>query len=286
MTSQATASATRLSALRLVSFVPAARDAVHVGLLTPDAQHVIDLAPLGVTDALEAIDAIDMLRRAAGAIVHGDARRAIPVQGLHLVAPIPLVRSVVQASALPGRVPQGHPLGTDALRFLDPATLHGPGGHISRIEAESASVGLGTVVGSTLAAGAVISDDELDEALIGSVLMLGCARRGDDGGPECHPVAFGPFVAVPRRRPESLVCSRVAPLAPGAPADRQRVVTAPSDADVVALARRALRSHTLRPGDVLTIFPDVLMTAQDAVAGGSWVRCSAPGLGTLSIAVR
>ena len=40
----------RLSTLRLVSFIPRQRDAVHVGLLTPDAQHVVDLAHLGITE--------------------------------------------------------------------------------------------------------------------------------------------------------------------------------------------------------------------------------------------
>ena len=278
MTSPATASVPRLSALRLVSFVPAARDAVHVGLLTPDAQHVIDLAPLGVTDALDAIDQLDMLRRAAGAIVHGDARLALPLQGLHLVAPIPLVRTVVQDGA------------AAAPRFLDPATLHGPGGHISRAEAATAVVGLGAVLGRTLAARAGVtdepSDDELQAALIGSVLVLGCTGVGDDGLPARIPIALGPYLAVPRRRPDSLRCTWVAPLAPHAVPDLRQMCAAPDDAAVLALARRALQSHTLRPGDVLTIFPDVPVITLDAVAGGSWVRSSAPGLGTLSIAVQ
>jgi hypothetical protein len=62
---------------------------------------------------------------------------------------------------------------------------------------------------------------------------------------------------------------------------------APLDADFFALARAALRSHTLRPGDLITIFPEAAAPDQQSpVSGGSWVRVSAPGLGTLSLVVR
>ena len=47
MISPATGVAPALSALRLVCFVPHERDAVHVGLLSPDAQQVVDLASFG-----------------------------------------------------------------------------------------------------------------------------------------------------------------------------------------------------------------------------------------------
>ncbi|MES3032657.1 MAG: hypothetical protein V4813_01520 [Gemmatimonadota bacterium] len=274
MTSPATHVATRLSALRLVSFVPPQRDAVHVGLLTPDAQHVIDLAGLGITDALEALDQLPMLRQAAGAIVHGAARTAFPVSGLHLVAPIPLVRSVVSAP------------GQSAPAFADPATLHGPGGHLSRDEAAAAQVGMAAVVGTTLDARVHVDDETVHDALVGTVLVLGWPQPGHDGQPALRAGAVGPFVAVPRRRPDALILTHVAPLAPGAPDDHKRTVPAPTDAEFVALARRALASHVLRPGDLLTIFPTVTGPAVPwPVTGGSWVRASAPGLGSLSLAV-
>ena len=275
MTSSVATPAPRLSALRLVSFVTSARDAVRVGLLTPDANHIVDLEPLGITDALEAIDALDVLRQTAGAIIHGAARIALPVATVHLVAPIPLVRSVVQNGA------DAH-----GPRFMDPVTLHGPGGHISRTEAATAAVGLAAVVGVTVAAGSAPSDDDLDAALTGTTLVLGCLRDGDDGVPALQPVALGPFVAVPRRRPESLVCALVAPLAPDAAPDVQVIVPAPTGDAFFVLARAALRSHTLRAGDVLTIFPEAPPARHADVAGGSWLRLSAPGLGTLSVAVR
>ncbi len=275
MTSPATDVATRLSALRLVSFIPHQRDGVHVGLLTPDAQQVIDLAGLGITDALDALDQVVMLRQAAGAIIHGAARTAFPVSGLHLVAPIPLVRSVVLA---PGEVSPA---------FADPSTLHGPGGHLGRDDAALAQVGLAAVVGTTLDARTSCDDATLDRALVGTVLVLGWPQQGHDGLPALRPGAVGPFVAVPRRRPDSLIITHVAPLAPDAPADHKVSVSAPGDAEFAALARRALASHTLRPGDLLTIFPTVTgPSVAWPVAGGSWVRVSAPGLGTLSLAVR
>jgi len=275
MISPASGPATRLSALRLVSFIPAERDAVHVGMLSPDAQQVIDLAGLGITDALEALDQLDMLRQAAGAIVHGAARTAFEVGAVHLVAPIPLVRSVVQ---LPG---------ADTPRFEDPATLHGPGGHLGRDDASATRAGLAVVVGTTLDAHTTPDDATLDRALVGTVLVLGWPEPGHDGLPQLRPGAVGPYLAVPRRRPDALMLSHVAPLAPGAPPDRKWSAAAPDDAAFLALARRALASHTLRPGDLLTIFPESATPAEPVpVAGGSWVRLSAPGLGTLSLAVR
>lgn len=275
MTSSATAPVTKLSALRLVSFIPAERDAVHVGLLSPDAQHVVDLSGLGITDALEALDRLDMLRQTAGAIVHGAARTAFSTSAVHLVAPIPLVRSVVQ------RAGAAMPL------FADPVTLHGPGGHLGRSDAVRACAGLAAVVGTTLDAGSSPDDDALDRALIGTVLVLGWPQPGHDDLPELRPGAVGPYVAVPRRRPETLVLTHVAPLAPDAATDRKRSVAAPGDAEFFALARAALASHTLRPGDLLTIFPQVTTPVDEhPLAGGSWVRLSAPGLGTLSLAVR
>ena len=275
MSSPATAVTTRLSALRLVSFVPHQRDAVHVGLLTPDAQQVVDLTRLGITDALEALDQLEMLRRAAGAILHGAARVVYPVSGLHLVAPIPLVRSVVLA---PGKV---------APDFADPATLHGPGGHLGRHDANEVRAGLAAVIGETLEARAPCDDATLDRALVGTVLVLGWPHSGHDGQPVLRPGAVGPFVAVPRRRPESLILTHVAPLAPDAAPDHRQVARASGDAEFIALARRALASHTLRPGDLLTIFPPLAEPpVQAPVAGGSWVRVTAPGLGTLSLAVR
>lgn len=275
MISPASEVATRLSALRLVSFIPQQRDAVHVGLLTPDAQQVIDLAGLGITDALEALDQLTMLRQAAGAIVHGAARTVFPVSGLHLVAPIPLVRSVVLAP------------GAETPSFADPATLHGPGGHLSRDDAAVARAGLAAVVGTTLDARTPCNDETLDRALVGTVLVLGWPQLDHDGLPALRVGALGPFVAVPRRRPDSLIRSHVAPLSVGALPDHRSTMHAPGETDFFALARRALLSHTLRPGDLLTIFPDVSGAALPwPVAGGSWVRVSAPGLGTLSLAVR
>ncbi len=264
-----------LSALRLVSFVPHERDAVHVGLLTPDAQHIVDLAGVGITDALEAIEQLDMLRRAAGAIMHGAALNAFAVSAVHLVAPIPLARSVVQAS--PGSVSQ----------FAEPTTLHGPGGHLGRDDARGARVGVAAIVGTTIAARAAVDDDALDAALIGSVLVLGWPQDGPGGERLLLPGAVGPFAAVPRRRPESLVLTCVAPLSATPVADGKVVLAAPDGAQFVDVARDALRSHTLRPGDLITIFPaSVVATDRPVVTGGSWVRVSAPGLGTLSLAVR
>ncbi len=274
-----------LSALRLVSFVPHQRDAVHVGLLSPDAQQVVDLAGFGITDALEAIAQLDMLRRAAGAIMHGAARNAFAVSAVHLVAPIPLARSVVQAS--PAGVPQ----------FADPTTLHGPGGHLSRDDAQRAQVGMAAIVGATLAARTPVDDDALDAALVGSVLVLGWPQDGPGGERLLLPGAVGPFAAVPRRRPESLVITRVAPLSAAplsaavlsaAPAADDKVkLAAPDGPEFLAVARAALRTHTLHPGDLITIFPaSTVATDRPAVSSGSWVRVSAPGLGTLSLAVR
>lgn len=275
MTGPLSADHLKLSALRLVSFVPAARDAVHVGVLTPDAEQVIDLAPLGISDALEALEQLDMLRGAAGAIINGAARVAAPVNGLHLVAPIPLVRSVVLTSEAD----------VDPL-FLDPVTLHGPGGHLSRNDARSARAGLGTVVGQTIEATAACADEVLDAALVGTTLVLGWDQPGHDGLPVLQPGAIGPFVAIPRRKPESLILSHVAPLGAADGADRRRTSDAPHEDAFFDLARRALRSHTLRPGDLLTIFPEDANAGVDPVPGGSWVRVSAPGLATLSLAVR
>ncbi len=271
MTSPATTPATRLSALRLVSFVPAERDAVHVGLLSPDAQQVIDLSGLGITDALEAIGQLDLLRQTAGAIVHGAARTAFDTSDVHLVAPIPLVRSVVQGAGAPV--------------FADPVTLHGPGGHLGRDHARAARAGMAAVVGATLDARSTPDDETLDRALVGTVLVLGWPQQGHDGLPEIAPGAVGPYVAVPRRKPETLILTHVAPLLPGAPPDRKAAVAAPGDAEFFTLARRALASHTLRPGDLLTIFPQSA-EPPEPVTGGSWVRLSGPGLGTLSLAVR
>jgi hypothetical protein len=96
-------------------------------------------------------------------------------------------------------------------------------------------------------------------------------------------------MAVPRRRPDAVILTHVAPLMPDAPADRKRAAAAPGDDAFFALARRALASHTLQPGDLLTIFPLLDEAPEQAtvpVPSGSWVRLSAPGLGTLSLAVR
>ena len=298
MTGSATTSP-RLSALRLVSFVPAERDAVRTGLLTPDAAHVIDLAGLGITDALEALDQLPMLRQAAGAIIHGAARVALPVQGLHLVAPLPMARSVVHPefgdsapapeSGEGARIPElaHHHRISEALHFADPATLHGPGGHLSRAEAGQAAVGLAAVVGDVIRAGVTPDDATLAAALVGTVLVIGWPRSSDGEAPHLVPGAIGPFLAVPRRQPESLTLTLVAPLdASGAPEVRHTLPAPPPDA-FHALAREAARTHALQPGDLLTIFPRVATgLSRPQVAGGSWVRASAPGLGTLSLAVR
>ncbi len=275
MTSTATEPVvTRLSALRLVSFIPAERDAVHVGLLSPDAQQVIDLAPLGITDAYEALEQLGMLRQAAGAILHGAARTAFAVSEVHLVAPIPLARSVVQDA-------------TGSLHFADPATLHGPGSLLGRDEARDCSAGLAAVVGATIDARTACTDELLDEVLIGTLLVLGWPQAGPAGEPTLVPGAVGPFVAVPRRNPESLVLTLVPPLAVVPSAERKHLSPAPDREAFHALARSAVRSHTLRAGDLLTIFPTTPATASDApLPAGSWVRVSAPGLGTLSLAVR
>ncbi len=275
MTGGATPVVERLSAVRLVSFIPANRDAVHVGLLSLDATEVIDLAPFGITDALEALTQLDMLRRAAGAIVHGPTRAAFAIDRVHLVAPIPLARSVVAADD------------TGVLHFADPSTLHGPGSQLSRTDAAAARGGLATVVGATLAAGSELTDVMLDDALIGSVVVLGWPQLGHDQANVLTPGAVGPFLAVPRRNPESIVVRRVAPLAAGAVADETESVAAPDRSALHALARSALRTHTLRPGDLLAIFPYASEAAdRPPMLPGSWVRVSAPGLGTLSLAVR
>ena len=276
-----------LSALRLVSFIPHARDAVHAGLLTPDARQVVDLAHFGINDALDAFEHLAMLRQTAGAIVHGAARTVFAVGDVHLVAPIPLVRSVIRVGD------------RSAPHFADPATLHGPGGHLGRIEAAGARVGLAAVVGEILETTHRCPDDQLEQALSGSVLVIGWPHAGPDGAPMLMPGAIGPFVAVPRRRPESLMLTHVAPLDAHGTPDTKQAMPAPADAAFMTLAREALRTHTLRPGDLLTIFPqhEPERPLDDAVehggalqgtpiAGGSWIRASAPGLGTLSLAVR
>jgi hypothetical protein len=266
----------RLSALRLVSFVPAERDSVHVGLLSPDALHVIDLAPLGINDAHEAIEQIDMLRQTAGAIVHGAARTAFEVKRVHLVAPVPLVRSVIAGD------------GAQPIDFADPATLHGPGGHISRTDAATARAGLGVVIGRTIEATLHCADETLDAAIIGSVVVLGWAHTGHAGETVVRPGALGPFLAVPRRAIATLTLTRVCPVVDAGAADDVEQVPAPGADAFVALARAALRTHTLRPGDLLTIFPPSPAdeVARAPMLPGSWVRVSAPSLGTLSIAVR
>ena len=283
MSGSATEQGARLSALRLVSFIPHARDAVHVGLLTPDAQEVVDLAHFGINDALDAFERLPMLRQTAGAIVHGAARTAFAVGDVHLVAPIPLVRSVIRVGD------------RTAPHFADPATLHGPGGHLGRIEAAGARVGLAAVVGEIIEATHRCPDDQLEQALSGSVLVIGWPHTGPDGAPMLMPGAVGPFVAVPRRRPESLMLTHVAPLDVHGTPDTKQAVPAPADAAFMTLAREALRTHTLRPGDLLTIFPrhepahavEHGSTPQGTpIAGGSWIRATAPGLGTLSLAVR
>jgi hypothetical protein len=264
-----------LSALRMVSFVPQSRDAVRVGLLTPDAQSVIDLTPLGIHDALDAVAQLDLLRRTAGAIIHGAARSSFAITSVHLVAAIPLARSVIRQDS--GVAPS----------FADPTTLHGPGGHLSRRDAEGARAGLAAVVGVDLPATASPDRDRIEMALVGSVLVLGWPQEGHVAGhAELRPGAIGPFVAVPRRRPESLIFTQVAPVSHSQTPDHKMVLPAPADHEFLALAELALRSHALRAGDLLTIFPDVPPLASNAaIAGGSWVRVSAPGLGTLSLAV-
>ncbi len=275
MTGVTIASVARLSALRLVSFIPPARDAVHVGLLSLDATQVIDLAPFGITDALEALAQLDMLRRAAGAIVHGATRTAFAIDAVHLVAPIPLARSVVAAP------------GADAPHFADPTTLHGPGSHLARPDAAAAQGGLAAVVGATIESRADLTEAMLEEALVGTLVVLGWPQAGHDQATVLVPGAVGPFVAVPRRSPESILLRRVAPLGASAVADDSISVRAPDRPAFHALARSALRSHTLRPGDLLAIFPPVSEDSdRPPMSAGSWVRVSAPGLGTLSLAVR
>ncbi len=275
MTSTATEPVvTRLSALRLVSFIPAERDAVHVGLLSQDAQQIVDLAPLGIADAYEALEQLGMLRQAAGAILHGAARTAFAVSTVHLVAPIPLARSVVLDAA-------------GAVRFADPTTLHGPGSLLGRDDAGGSAAGLAAVVGATIDAGAECTDELLDEALIGTLLVLGWPQAGPTGEATMLPGAVGPFVAVPRRNPESLVLTLVPPLALVPTPERKQLSAAPDREAFHALARVAVRSHTLRAGDLLTIFPTAPSAGSGApLPAGSWVRVSAPGLGTLSLAVK
>jgi hypothetical protein len=266
---------TRLSAVRLVSFIPPERDAVHVGLLALDAQSVIDLAPLGITDALEALAQLGMLRHAAGAILHGAARTAYDIRTVHLVAPIPLARSVTQRADGTGP------------HFADPTTLHGPGSALGRSAAASAQPGLAAIVGTTIDARSNCTDADLDAALIGTLLVLGWPQADHTGSELLVPGAVGPFVAVPCRNPESLVITRVSPLAESALPDRKVLVPAPDRVAFHALARAAIRSHTLRTGDLLAIFPPGADAGGGStMAAGSWVRVSAPGLGTLSLAVR
>ena len=264
----------RLSTVRLVSFIPRERDAVHVGLLTPDAQHVVDLAHLGITDVLEAIDQLETLRRAAGAIVHGPARTAYAVSDVFLVASLPLARSVVAIGA------------SDVVDFAEPTTLHGPGSHLSRVDAQSARVGLGAVVGRSIEATAHCSDDQLDEVLVGSTVILGWLHGGHGQEPALRPGAVGPFLAVPRRRPESVMLTHVSPLGtPDAP-NAQQILPVPDDRQFFAAARAALKTHALHAGDLITIFPDDATAGERSpVVPGGWIRVSAPGLGTLSVAV-
>ncbi len=267
--------AVRLSALRLVSFIPAARDAVRVGLLTLDATQVVDLTPLGITDACDALAQLDLLRRTAGAIVHGGARVAFDVREVHLVAPIPMARSVV------------HDVSGTGVAFADPTTLHGPGSAMTRNEATGARGGLAAVVGATLEARSDPGEAELDDALVGTLLVLGWERPGPTGAPIVLPGAVGPFFAVPARAPERVIVTRMSPLASVPAPDQKQPLPAPDQAAFRALARMALRTHTLRPGDLLTIFPAVAETAMTSpMTAGSWIRVSAPGLGTLSLAVQ
>ncbi len=275
MTGPVTDVAPRLSTLRLVSFVTHERDAVHVGLLTPDAEFVVDLAHLGISDVLEALDQLGMLRQAAAAILHGAAGTSHAVSQVHLVASVPLARSVVQQSS------------DSTPRFVDPSTLHGPGGHLGRPDAAAARAGLAVVVGATIDATANCADEVLERALIGSVIVLGWPQPGPDGAPELRVGAVGPFVAVPRRRPESVMLTQVAPIGMPDTPHAQQILPVPDESQFFALARAALRSHTLRPGDLITIFPnEAVVAVQSPMLAGSWVRVSAPGLGTLSLAVR
>jgi hypothetical protein len=263
-----------LSALRLVSFIPAERDAVHVGLLSMDAMHVIDLAPLGITDALEALDQLPLLRQSAGAILHGAARSAFEVRHVHLVAPVPLARSVIALSV--GRT-----------EFADPTTLHGPGSTVGRGEAGAALGGLAAVVGRTLEARTTPTDAELETALVGSVLVLGWPQVDAADQLRIMPGAIGPFVGVPVREPDTITVTRVPPPTQVTAPDRKDIRPAPVPAEFRRLARAALMSHTLRPGDLLTIFPAAPAAEPTApMMPGTWIRVSAPGLGTLSLAVR
>ena len=270
----------RLSALRLVSFVTAERDSVRVGLLSPDAHDVIDLTPLGFADAHEALAQVQTLRQTAGAIVHGAARSVFPVADVFLMAAVPLARSVVQYGAAPEPT------------LSDPTTLHGPGSHLNPAEAASARVGLATVVGETVPAASDVPDEVLDRALVGTAVVLGWEQPDAGGGRAILPGAVGPYVAVPRRRPESLACTLIAPLSAVAThPDVQRSAAAPSPEAFDRLARAVLQSHTLHAGDLLIIFPDAATADADAWGAapplsGSWLRASAPGLGTLSLAVR
>jgi hypothetical protein len=265
-----------LSALRLVSFVPPERDGVRVGMLTPDAQRVIELTPLGIADALDAITQLPMLRQAAGAIVHGSGGDSFPIADVHLVGAMPLARSVVRVGS------------ASAIEFSDPTTVHGPGGHVGRADAAHSRAGLACVVGEELAARSQPDDADLDRALVASLVVLGWPQQGPTDALVLRVGAVGPYAGVPRRHPETLTHALVAPLGAHATVpDVRATVSAPTDAEFFALAREALTSHTLRAGDLLTIFPDVAPQATaEAVAGGTWVRVSAPGLGTLSLAVR
>lgn len=265
----------RLSAIRIVSFVTAARDAVRVGLLTSDAAHVVDLTALGIADAFDAVSAVPMLRRTAGAILHGSAPGRLPVQDVHLVAPVPMARSVVRGPA--GVAPV----------FADPGTFQGPGGHLGGDEARHAAVGLGVIVGALMAAAPAADAASVDAALAGTVLVVGWPQPGPGGERMLLPGAIGPYLAVPCRQPDTLHRTQVPPLLAGAPAvaDVRHAVPAPTVADFVALARHARLTHTLQPGDLLVIFPDAA-GADGPVPAGSWIRGSAPGLGTLSLAVR
>ena len=149
-----------------------------------------------------------------------------------------------------------------------------------------ARAGLAVVVGETIEASKDVPDERLDRALLATTIVLGWPQTGPEREPVLLPGAVGPYVAVPRRHPESVVITRVAPL--GLPNDviAQQLLPAPGDLDFFAVARAALRSHALRPGDLLTIFPaDPLETVRAPMAAGSWIRVSAPGLGTLSLAV-
>ncbi len=276
MTGVATDTAAALSALRLVSFIPADRDAVHVGMLTPDATQVVDLTPLGIVDAYDALAQLGLLRRTAGAIIRGAARVSFNVESVHLVAPVPLARSVVHDAALAGLV------------FADPTTLHGPGSALAREAALSARGGLAVVLGETIEAGSVLSDAALDAAFSGTVLVLGWEQMGPSGHPALLPGAIGPFLAVPQRSPESVIVTHVAPLSSNPAPDQKLQLAAPDSAAFRTLARTALDTHTLRPGDLLTIFPAVphTMHTSSVVSAGAWIRVSAPGLGSLSLAVQ